>query len=216
MLGDVTPTGTDTGSGTPSTDVAPAAVGARRGRPLDADRTPAILDAVLDLLVQKGYDQLRVQDVAEHAGVGLGTIYRRWPTKQALVIEALRCGRAVEEKFVDTGDPEADLVATFTKLATAMREQADIMGFVASMRSDPEVAETFRCMSVEPMRARLRAMIAAARGVELDDPALDILTDLGPAIMMFRLTLVGEESDPDALARSIVQAILDHPKPDAR
>jgi AcrR family transcriptional regulator len=208
MLADVTPTRTDAGTG--------ASAPARRGRPLDADRTPAILDAVLELLVQKGYDQLRVQDVAEHAGVGLGTIYRRWPTKQALVIEALRCGRGAEDKIVDTGNPSADLIATFTKIATAMREQADMVGFIASMRSDPEVADTFRCMSVEPMRAHLRALIASARGVELDDPALDILTDLGPAIMMFRLTLVGDESSPEDLALEIVRVILDHPTPDAR
>src|SRR5262249_11158990 len=92
----------------------------RRGRPLEADRTPAILDAVLELLHSGGYDQRRVQEVAEKAGVGLGTIYRRWPTKQALVIEAMQCGRGSDDKVVDTGNPRADLVATFTNMAHAM------------------------------------------------------------------------------------------------
>jgi AcrR family transcriptional regulator len=192
-------------------DAAPEAAPPRRGRPLDADRTPAILDAVLDLLVEKGYDQLRVQDVAEHAGVGLGTIYRRWPTKQALVIEALECGRAVEDKFVETGDPKSDLVATLTKMGETMREQADLIGFVASMRRDPEVAQTFRTMSVAPMRARLRAIVAAARGVADDDPSLDVLTDLGPAVMLFRMALVGDDTPPDEIAREVTQVILDHP-----
>jgi AcrR family transcriptional regulator len=204
MLSDVSPPAAD-----PAAD--PAVTAVRRGRPLEADRTPAILDAVLDLLVEKGYDQLRVQDVAEHAGVGLGTIYRRWPTKQALVIEALECGRAVEDKFVETGDPKADLVATLTKMGETMREQADLIGFVASMRRDPEVAHTFRCMSIAPMRERLRAIVAAARGVGENDPSLDVLTDLGPAIMLFRMALVGDDTPPVELAREVTKVILDHP-----
>ncbi len=184
---------------------------ARRGRPLEADRTPAILDAVLELLHSTGYDQLRVQDVAEKAGVGLGTIYRRWPTKQALVIEAMQCGRGSEDKFVDTGDPRADLAATFANMAYAMGEQGDVVGFLSSIRREPEVAEVFRCTTLATLRSRLRAMIAAARGVEIDDPALDLLTDLGPSLLMFRIALLGDTTDVDALVRDIVNFVVDSP-----
>jgi len=191
----------------PQTDDRP-----RRGRPLEPDRTPVILDAVLELLHKNGYDQLRVQDVAEHAGVGLGTIYRRWPTKQALVIEALRCGGQSEEKVVDTGDPHADLVATFTNMAKAMGEQADVVGFLASMRREPEVAEVFRDTALAGMRARLRELIAAARGDDPDDPRLDLLADLGPALLLFRIALLGETSDIESLAKEAAQAVLDYPR----
>src|SRR4051812_14680040 len=143
---------------------APQEAPARRGRPLDADRTPAILDAVLELLGSVGYDQLRVQDVAERAGVGLGTIYRRWSTKQALVVEALRCGRAMDDKFVDTGDPRADLEATLAAMARSIAEKGDLVGFIASLRSEPEVADAFRCTAIANMRDRLRIQVAAARG----------------------------------------------------
>jgi AcrR family transcriptional regulator len=183
----------------------------RRGRPLDADRTPAILDAVLELLHSTGYDQLRVQDVAEKAGVGLGTIYRRWPTKQALVIDAMQCERAAEEKVVDTGNPRADLVATFTNMAHAMGEQGDVVGFLASIRREPEVAEVFRCTTLANLRTRLRALIAAARGDDIDDPALDLLTDLGPSLLMFRIALLGETDDTDALVRDVVDFVINHP-----
>jgi AcrR family transcriptional regulator len=184
---------------------------ARRGRPLEADRTPAILDAVLELLHQTGYDQLRVQDVADKAGVGLGTIYRRWPTKQALVIEAMQCGRGTDNKIVDTGNPHADLVATFTNMAQAMDEQGDVVGFLASMRREPEVAEVFRCTTLANLRSRLRALIAAARGISIDDPALDMLTDLGPSLLMFRIALVADTTDIDALVRDIVDFVVNHP-----
>jgi AcrR family transcriptional regulator len=183
----------------------------RRGRPLEADRTPAILDAVLDLLHDGGYDRLRVQDVAERAGVGLGTIYRRWPTKQALVIDALQCERALDEKFVDTGDPVADLEATFLKMATMMAEHGDIVGFIASMRTEPEVAEIFRCTSLAALRDRVRSLLAAARHTEVDDPSLDLLTDVGPAVILFRVALANEVGDLERLAHDVTRMLLDHP-----
>ena len=65
-------------------------VRARRGRPRSPDRDDAIVNATLELLETVGYDQTRLQDIAQLAGVGLGTIYRRWPTKQNLVIAAIR------------------------------------------------------------------------------------------------------------------------------
>ena len=63
---------------------------ARRGRPLATERTDAILTAAGELFEEVGFDQLTVQDIAQRAGVGLATLYRRWPSKHALLIEALR------------------------------------------------------------------------------------------------------------------------------
>ena len=65
-----------------------------RGRRRAADREPLILDAASELLDEVGYDHLRVQDVAERAHVGLATIYRRWSTKQELVIAAMSRAKA--------------------------------------------------------------------------------------------------------------------------
>src|SRR6184192_4976957 len=93
---------------TVSADDEAEAAARKRGRPLSADRSDAILDTVLDLLHDVGYDQLRMQDVADRACVGLSTIYRRWPTKQELVRASLDCDRAAE-KFVVTDDPRADV-----------------------------------------------------------------------------------------------------------
>jgi len=59
------------------------------GRPRAADRTPPSSQAAKDLLGEVGYDRLRIQDVADRAGAGLATLYRRWPTKQALIADAI-------------------------------------------------------------------------------------------------------------------------------
>src|SRR5437660_637251 len=61
----------------------------KRGRRLSSERSDVILGTVLDLLEEVGYDQIRMQDVADRAGVGLSTIYRRWPAKQDVVRAAL-------------------------------------------------------------------------------------------------------------------------------
>src|SRR6266545_8138648 len=88
----------------------------RRGRRLSEERTEHILGTVLDVLHDVGYDQLRMQDVADRACVGLSTIYRRWPTKQDLVRASLGCDRAAQ-KFVVTGDPRADVKAFLKRMA---------------------------------------------------------------------------------------------------
>src|SRR3954452_19284245 len=99
-----------------TTDERTGAPPAKRGRRLSEDRSDVILGTVLELINETGYDQLRMQDVADRANVGLSTIYRRWPTKQDVVRAALQCEQA-GEKFVDTGDPRADVKATLVKMA---------------------------------------------------------------------------------------------------
>src|SRR5438874_12576721 len=120
------------------TDAEAEAAARKRGRPLAAGRSDVILDAVLDLLHDVGYDQLRMQDVADRACVGLSTIYRRWPTKQELVRASLDCERAME-KFVVTDDPRADVRTFLRRMAEDVSGAGaqTMLGFLASLRSDP-------------------------------------------------------------------------------
>src|SRR5436190_4104366 len=131
------------------TDAEAGAAARKRGRPLAAGRSDVILDAVLDLLHDAGYDQLRMQDVADRAGVGLSTIYRRWPTKQDVVRAALECERA-STKFVTTGDARADVQHTLQEIAEGLTGDGaqTMLGFLASMRADPEVCDMFRATMV--------------------------------------------------------------------
>lgn len=71
----------------------------------------SVLKATAEELNDTGYAALRVEDVAERAGVNKTTIYRRWPTKNELVIDALR--NSYEEQFIlpDTGSLRADMLA---------------------------------------------------------------------------------------------------------
>lgn len=80
------------------------------GRPRSEEAHKAILDATLALLVEVGFSALTVEGVAQRAGVGKATIYRRWPSKLPLVVEAFGQLPGFEE--VDSGSLETDLKET--------------------------------------------------------------------------------------------------------
>jgi AcrR family transcriptional regulator len=83
------------------------------GRPRSAQAHQAIITAALELLVEKGFDGMSLEAVATRAGVGKKTIYRRWPSKAALVIDALSELHTEPPPVVDTGNFRADMVALF-------------------------------------------------------------------------------------------------------
>ena len=182
----------------------------KRGRRLAADRSDVILETVLDLLKEVGYDQIRMQDVADRACVGLSTIYRRWPTKQDVVRAALECDKATA-KFATTGDPRADLKSFLAEMAESLRGEGaqTFLGFLSVMRSDPEVADVFRETMVSRMHAHLRGLLAAELGE--DFPDLDLRAMAGPAILIYQAAVCGEHPDTDALVERLADLLFAQP-----
>src|ERR1700676_2419297 len=90
-----------------------AARRAETGRRLDESRDPVILRAALDGLADVGYDRLTMDDIAARARAGKGALYRRWPSKAALVIDAVRSWRdtLAPTEIPDTGSLRGDLDA---------------------------------------------------------------------------------------------------------
>jgi AcrR family transcriptional regulator len=184
-------------------DPAPAAP--RRGRPRATDRTPTILRTVIELVDEAGYDHLRIQDVADRAGVGLATIYRRWPTKQALFIDALR---AKTFDLPDTGDVRADLVSIFERMAASLQPDKGqlVPGCLAVARDEPEVLEALRDNALCSMRDHLRRLIAKEVGD--DDPDLELRVDMAPGILLHRSMLYGESIEDHAVLERMADLIL--------
>jgi AcrR family transcriptional regulator len=95
-------------------------IGRAPGRPRDARVNRAILNAALDLFIEVGYDALSIERVADRAGVGKTTIYRRWPSKQELVVatvDTLYEGMEVP----DTGDVRLDLTSVIKHMHGLIR-----------------------------------------------------------------------------------------------
>jgi AcrR family transcriptional regulator len=184
----------------------------KRGRTLSADRSDVILGSVLELLGEVGYDQIRMQDVAERAHVGLSTIYRRWPTKQDVVRAALECEQA-QAKFATTGDARADVQNLLAEMARSLTGDGaqTVLGFLTALRSDPEVGAVFRETVVDHMHQHLRCLLASELGD--DFPDLDLRASAGPAILIYQAAICGKPVDADALAARLTQ-LLFAPLPD--
>jgi AcrR family transcriptional regulator len=177
-----------------------------RGRPLAADRTDAILAAAGELFDELGYDQLRVQDIADRAGVGLATLYRRWPTKQALLAEALRQRNEGFERGIE-GDPLDVLAAIFSLVAgSTMGPKGEFLpGLLTAIRDDDELAEALRVGVIDPIRERIRAELVLVLGA--DHPQIDLLVDLVPGVCVFRALAPGETGDPDELVAAALAVV---------
>ncbi len=132
-----------------------------RGRPRCEVARKRILEAALESLDEVGFASTTTDLIAERAGASKATIYRWWPTKAALLLEALRDVVAQELPFPDTGDLKEDVrqqLRNFVKLLTGRRGGV-LKSFVAAAQSDPEVAEAFRNVWVIPRRADARQVL---------------------------------------------------------
>ncbi|MBO2447786.1 TetR/AcrR family transcriptional regulator [Actinomadura barringtoniae] len=151
----------------------------RRGRPRDPDVDRAILQETLARLDDGGYERLRVADVGRRAGVGLGSLYRRWPTKYALVVDALRAA-APADQAEPTDDPVEDLVAVLAGLAKELSRHGALLSVLLA---DPasEVASAVREAKLRPFQEAARERLRRAIGPVAD---LDTRADLGTALVL--------------------------------
>lgn len=125
-----------------------------RGRPRDEDARSRILQASLEALEDLGYPGVTCDAIAERAGASKSTIYRWWPHKEAVMLEALREAVAQELPFPDTGSLKGDIriqLHNFTKLLTGPRGRV-FQGIIAAAQSDSKVSEAFNVIWVRPRR----------------------------------------------------------------
>ena len=166
------------------------ASGTSAGRPRSEEAHKAILDATLELLVEVGFSSLTVEGVASRAGVGKATIYRRWPSKLPLVVEAF--GQLPGFVEVDTGALSEDLKKMLRDYLQAFNSTplSAVLPSLAGERShNPELSDLFEPVSKERRRPLIRAFERAAqRGEVAPDLDIELAADLvvGPiAVALF-------------------------------
>jgi AcrR family transcriptional regulator len=181
------------------------------GRPRDERADRAILAAALELIAEQGVPDLRMDDVAERAGVGKATIYRRYRSKDDLVTAAV-AGLVSEITVPHTRSTRADLLALMRRAVKVYRGsvEAGVMpSLVDAMRRDPDLARMVRNGFLAQRRAALRTVLE--RGVDRGDldPNLDLELALdvlgGP--LFYRLLITGGPID-QRLADGVVELIL--------
>ncbi len=161
-----------------------------RGRPRDEVARSRILEAALSTLESLGFANATCDAIAERAGASKATIYRWWPNKSAVLLEALREAVAQEIPFPNTGDLHQDIrlqLHNFRRLLVG-RRGCSMKAFVAAAQNDPEVAEAFHSFWVRPRRTAAIATLETYRGTSLrSDVNLDLVMDVMYGPFYYRL-----------------------------
>ena len=193
------------GAAAPDAPSAPSA-----GRPRSEEAHRAILEATLSLLVDVGYSGLTVEGVAQRAGVGKATIYRRWPSKLPLVIEAFRQLPGLEE--ADTGDLATDLkqmLKSYLRTYHSTPLGAVVPSLAGELPHNPELMQLFAPVVGERRQPLIRALErAVARGEIPPDTDLSLAADLIVGPITVRLFFSRAKPTPK-LVPAIVKLALD-------
>lgn len=162
----------------------------------------AIIAATQQLLVERSYPELTIEGIAARAGVGKQTIYRWWPSKAALVLEAYLAGSNAVPAPPAAATVRDDVRALLGWLIAVLAEPTGghvVAGLVGDLQHDRDLAEGFH-RNVVP--ARREAMLAALergreRGEIREDADVELAVDALHGAVFYRLLLSGEPLDAD-------------------
>lgn len=173
--------------------------GPARGRPRRRETDEAVVAATLDVLRESGYPGLSIEAVAARAGVSRPTVYRRWPTKQRLVVHALS-DQIPPLVPPDTGDPLADLRVMLTELTSRLIGSGlgrIVVAVHTEAGGDPELfthlRELYLGARLEPYADVLRR--GAARGRIRPDVRPELARDLLVGPLFYHWIVEGEVTE---------------------
>jgi AcrR family transcriptional regulator len=171
----------------------------RGGRPRDPSRDGVIRAAILRLLADVGYGALTMDAVASEAGVGKATIYRRWRTKQDLVVDTISELNRAEANIPDTGSVEEDLRSMMRQMVGIISGPtgAATLSLLSTIPHQPALAAAFRNGPLAVWRHAFEQIWAHAeqRGEVRPGLAGSIVAESTSALMVQRWLLTGEPVD---------------------
>jgi AcrR family transcriptional regulator len=189
-----------------------------RGRPRSEAARKAVLAAAGELLLARGLSAVSMDAVAERAGVSKATIYRWWPTKETLALDALYTEwAAVSPQPADSGSLRGDLLALlrpWARLASGRPYGRVIAALLTEAQTDQAFSAEYRRRVVEPRRDQARAIFgrAIARGEIPADTKTEVAIDLlyGP---LYHRLLHGHAPLDDLFVDDVVDMALNGIQP---
>jgi len=185
------------------------------GRKRDPSRDQEILDAALDVLAETGYDGMTIDMVAARAKAGKATVYRRWDSKENLVLDAVACMKSNEidlDALPDTGTLRGDLVAMIKAptIRDSERKLKVMAGIVSMLARNPEMAEAARMALVEPRASVNRILFTRAidRGEIPAAINLEKLCLIGPSLVAYSVLMLNRPVTREFLIDNIDTVIL--------
>ncbi|MFD9543615.1 TetR/AcrR family transcriptional regulator [Streptomyces sp. NPDC060022] len=172
----------------------------------------ATLDAAMELCTEKGYGRVTVEAIAARAGVSKKTIYRWWPSKGAVLLEAFTEALVGATPFVDTGDIAADLrthINSAVKLMSSPPYGPAYAGILSEMHHDDDLAVAVREQLVDPRfeRAVGRLRSAQEQGQVPADADLPLAVEMLYGPVYYRHVLRKPAQD-DATVVALVAHVL--------
>ena len=185
---------------------------ARRGRKRDDSRDAVILDAALDVLAESGFAGMTVDEVAARAKAGKATVYRRWPTKGALVLDAVsRLNSGVDlAGLPDTGSLAGDLHALVgSETGDDDERRLRVMVGLLPMLADEHLAAAATDAIVGPWARANRVLLQRAVDRHEISAAADIETLAGviPSLATYRVC-IERQPIPPAYIRMLIDTVL--------
>jgi len=174
--------------------------------------TEALTRALFVEWARCGYAALSLESVAKRARVGKAALYRRWPSKFAMVVDRLEAVGLNITQVADTGTLREDILANLRSLRSALRHRivrqilADLH---AEMLRNPQLAERVRSRLQLERRSRGRVIYerAIARGELPAGGDFELLNDLGAAALYWRQIVTGAKTD-DSYLNLLAEVVL--------
>ncbi len=170
--------------------------------------------AALELMEEVAFSQVTVETIANRAGTSKTTLYRWWPNKAAIVIEAFREAISPELPLLDTGSLDEDLTRQLRNFARVLSGSGGciLRSFIVAARSDPEVSAAFRSLWGEPRRKKAKAMLRSkqAKGQLSKGADLDLTLDALYGPLYFRFLVKNElpsQKYAEKLARLVIRGL---------
>jgi len=183
----------------------------RGGRPRDPSRDGVIRAAILRLLADVGYGSLTMDAVASEAGVGKATIYRRWRTKQDLVVDTISDLNRAEAAPADTGSLEGDLRAMMRSLVSVITGPtgAATLSLLSTVPHQPALAHAFQDGPLAVWRQSFDEVWSRAeqRGEVRPGTGSSVIAEVPSALLVQRWLLTGRPVD-EAYADEVLDTVV--------
>ena len=180
------------------------------GRPLNPAIDEQILHATQELLIEEGFERLTMDAVARRCNASKPTIYRRWPSKTALVAAAA-AALLQPPQAPDTGSLRQDLLACGRAYIQQEGRAVQVLANVSdASRHDPELRAAFREAVGSPYASLFDAVLARAaeRGLIRQNLELDLLARVFPALAYQQITSQARSITEDDVRRAVDAVLL--------
>jgi AcrR family transcriptional regulator len=178
------------------------------GRPRNPELDDAAVRAAIELVVEDGYPALTMERIAVRASVSRAALYRRWPNKVELVVDAIESLVKAQGTLPDTGrlrDDVVEFLSTLVRNRSADMEAYEAL--IAAAMGDPDLGN--RCRDTLLVRFSDSFRTIVTRGVDRGelpaDTDLELLADVIPALALYRAQTTGQRLDEEFIDRMAEQ-----------